>query len=108
MPDGASGAPSGLATCAAPRRPSGPTKKKAHRPPKVALTKRPPMLTIWSSVSAADSSRAASYSARAAASRWTAASACSRRPAVSCPTSRPTASITAKVNRYCTSLTANE
>ena len=27
---------------------------------------------------------------------------------MSCPTSKPTASITAKVSRYCTSLTAND
>ena len=53
-------------------------------------------------------SRATSKSARERVSRCVATRAWKRRPAVSWPVIRPTASITAKVSRYCTSLTAND
>ncbi len=63
---------------------------------------------IWSVCKALDKARANSYSARTRLSRWAATRAWKRRPEVSWPMIRPTTSITAKVTRYCTSLTANE
>ena len=49
-----------------------------------------------------------SYRLRMRCSRCVAASACTFSPAVSWPIASATTSITAKVTRYCTSLTANE
>src|SRR5882757_3709813 len=66
------------------------------------------IFTTCSTCTAPDKSRANSYSEPARSSRCAATRAWKRRPAVSCPVIRPTASMMKNVNKYCTSLTANE
>eukprot|EP01022_Parablepharisma_sp_SALTPOND_P006709 TRINITY_DN12717_c1_g1_i1.p1 TRINITY_DN12717_c1_g1~~TRINITY_DN12717_c1_g1_i1.p1 ORF type:complete len:1877 (-),score=641.20 TRINITY_DN12717_c1_g1_i1:7532-13162(-) len=83
-------------------------RKKAMRAPNTAARWRRPISRIWSSVSKADNSLPSMYRLAARASRCMATLAWRRKREVSELMNNDTASITARVSRYCASDTVME
>ena len=107
MPVSTAGLPAGVGM-GGPSRSFSSASRSAQRAPNSVSAKRWLISAICSGIRAPDRSRDISYSARTRCSRRLATRAWYFRPVVSWAVMRPTASMTAKVIRYCTSLTANE